>query len=100
MPLDLNSTFYLKARDWRLPAGFEDSAPRREDESSQTEFDDFPNAFHASVEVFGLNVTAPQHRDSGDIVAVFVSFDDNRELSLSFHENDFSMEKIEAIASS
>jgi hypothetical protein len=85
MPLDLNLVFYLKARAWGLPAGFEDSVPRREDESGQTEFDDFPNALHQSVEVFGLSVTALQHRDGGD-VAVFVPFDDNRKLSLSFHE--------------
>lgn len=58
----------------------------REGESSQTEFDDFPNALHQSVEVFGLSVAAPQDRDGGDIVAVFIPFNDNRKLSLSFHE--------------
>jgi hypothetical protein len=86
MTLSLNFIFYLKARDWGLPAGFGDSAPRREGESGQTEFDDFPNAFHESIEVFGLSMAAPQDRDGGDIIAVFIPFNDNCELSLSFHE--------------
>jgi hypothetical protein len=45
----------------------------------------FPNSFHESVEVLSLSMTAPQRRNSGDIIAIFVSFDDNRELSLRFH---------------
>ena len=31
-------------------------------------------------------MAAPQDRNGGDIVPVFVPFDNNRELSLSFHE--------------
>lgn len=51
----------------------------------QAKLDYFPNAFHESVEVFGLSMAAPQGRNSGDIIAVLVSLDDNRELSLRFH---------------
>jgi hypothetical protein len=91
--LTSNFIFYLKARDWGLPAGFGDSAPRREVESGQTEFDDFPNTFHESVEVFGLSMAAPQDRDGGDIVAVFIPFNDNRKLSLSFHETILARKK-------
>jgi hypothetical protein len=81
------------ARDWGLPAGFGDSAPRRESESRQTEFDDFTNTFHESVKVFGLSMAAPQDRDGGDIVAVFIPFNDNRKLSLSFHETILARKK-------
>jgi hypothetical protein len=31
-------------------------------------------------------MAAPQDRNGGDIIAVFISFDENREFSPSFHE--------------
>jgi hypothetical protein len=38
-------------------------------------------------------MAAPQDRNGGDIIAVFISFDDNREFSLSFHELILAREK-------
>jgi hypothetical protein len=66
--------------------GSGESASKGNGGSLQAKLDHFPNAFHESVEVFGLSMAAPQGRNGGDIISVFVSFDDNRELSLSFHE--------------
>jgi hypothetical protein len=51
----------------------------------QAELNDLPHSFHKSVEILGLGMAAPQGRNCGDIIAVFVSFADNRELSLSLH---------------
>lgn len=59
----------------------------------QAEFNNLPNAPHECVEVLGLGMTAAQGGNGGDIVAVFISFDDNRELSLSFHETILAWKK-------
>jgi len=55
--------------------------------------DHFPNAFHESVEVLGLGMAAPQGRDGGNVVAVFISFNHNGELPLSFHETILAWKK-------
>jgi hypothetical protein len=52
----------------------------------QAEFNDLPNALHESVEVLGLGMASPQGGNGGDVIAVFVSFDDNCELPLRLHE--------------
>ncbi|MGB9202983.1 MAG: hypothetical protein WCB94_03305, partial [Terriglobales bacterium] len=52
----------------------------------QAEFNDLSDTLHESVKVLGLGMAAPQGRNGGDIIAVFIPFDDNRELSLSFHQ--------------
>ena len=38
-------------------------------------------------------MAAPQGGNGGDIIAVFVSFDDNRELPLGFHATILAREK-------
>jgi hypothetical protein len=64
-----------------------------EDESSQTELNGFPNALHESIEIFGLSMAALQGRNGGDIITVFVPFNDNRELPFRLHEPILTLEK-------
>ena len=51
----------------------------------EAKLDGFPHSFHESVEIFRLRVASSQRRHGGDVVVVFVSFDNNCEFPLSFH---------------
>ncbi len=53
--------------------------------SAQAEFHDLTNPLHKSVKILSLSMAAPQGGNGRDIIAVVVSFNDNRKLSLSFH---------------
>lgn len=59
----------------------------------QAEFNDFPDSLHERVEILGLGMAAPQGRNGGDIIAVFIPFDDNGELSLSLHQTILAWKK-------
>ncbi len=59
---------------------------RRDATILEAKFNNFPNPLHERVEVFRLSVAAAQRRNGGDIIAVFIAFDDNSEPSLSLHK--------------
>lgn len=63
----------------------------------QAERDDFTNALHQSVEVLGLSVAAFQDGDSGDIVAIFIAFDDDSKFSWFFHKPILAFHRTSAV---
>jgi hypothetical protein len=64
-----------------------DELERRTDAAIlQAKFNHLSNALHESVEVLGLSMATSQDRNGGDVIAVFILFDDHCELSLGFHK--------------
>jgi hypothetical protein len=51
----------------------------------QAQLNHFPSALHERVEVLGLGMTSAQGGNGGDVIAVFVTLNDDRKLALGFH---------------
>lgn len=54
----------------------------------KAELDYFADTLHQCVESFGLRVASAQCGDRGDVVAVFVLFDDHGKFALRLHVDD------------
>jgi hypothetical protein len=59
----------------------------------QAKLDHFTDTLDKDVQILGLSMATTQGGDGSDIVAIFVALNNYRELPLSLHEANFSMEK-------
>jgi hypothetical protein len=54
------------------------------------------NSFHERVQILGLGMAAGKGRHGGDIIAIFIPLDDDREFSRGFHKLILSWRKVTA----
>ena len=59
----------------------------------QAKLDHFADTLHKDVQILGLSMATAQGGDGSDIVAIFVALNNYRELPLSLHDANSSMEK-------
>ena len=62
------------------------SSQRRAGEIGEAQLNHFARALHESVEVFRLGVATSQAGNCGDVTAVFISFNDDREFAGTLHK--------------
>lgn len=63
----------------------------------QAELNDLSHPFHEGVQILCLGVTAPKGRDGGNVAVIFVPFDDDRELPMTFHVPTLSRHVSQAV---